>query len=181
MAADTRTSNDTAVVSEEVQKITQVHPTAAIGSTDDLGAVQSFLRTVRSEVDLYETCRGEPMDMTALSGFAARELRSLSLPDATFVLGGVDTNGSHIFTLGRDEGTVEDAYAAVGSGRQSAYGVLDAEEVESLTVGEARQVVIRAIKSAAERDMQTGGGLYLAEISGAGVNITEYESLDDLL
>lgn len=181
LAADTRTSEGTSISSENIQKITQIHPTAAIGSTDNLGTVQSFLRAIRSEVDLYGTRRDEPMDMTALSAFAAGELRSVSPPDATFILGGVDEHGSHVFTLSRDEGALEDTYAATGSGRQIAYGVLDAEGTESLSMAEARRVAVRAIKSAVERDVGTGGGLHCAEITDAGVDVEEYESFDDIM
>ncbi|MEF8812827.1 MAG: hypothetical protein V5A55_03300 [Halovenus sp.] len=51
VAADTRTSRGTVVRSEGVQKISQVHPTAAIGSTGDLSALQSFVRAIRSDSD----------------------------------------------------------------------------------------------------------------------------------
>lgn len=180
VAADTRSSNGTVVASEDVQKIAQVHPSAVIGSTDDLGEVQSFVRTVRSKVDLYETERGKPMEMDALSTFAAGELRSHPQLNATFILGGVDNDGPHIFSLSRDDGALEDAYAAAGSGRQTAYGVLDAEVTDSLTLGEARRIIIRALRSAAERDVQTGGGVYLAEISEMGVSVDEYESFESL-
>lgn len=181
LVADTRTSEGPLISSENTQKIIQIHPTAAIGSTGDLGTVQSFLRAIRSEVDLYGTRRDGPMDMTALSAYAARELRSASPPDATFILGGVDDHGSHVFTLGRDKGALEDSYAVAGSGRQIAYGVLDAEGTESLSMAEARRVAVRAIKSAVERDVGTGGGFYIAEISDAGVNIKKHESLDDII
>jgi proteasome beta subunit len=68
VAADTRTSRGAVVRSERVQKISQVHPAAALGSTNDLGTVQPFVRAIRSEADGYETSHGGPMDMTALIG-----------------------------------------------------------------------------------------------------------------
>ncbi len=57
----------------------------------------------------------------------------------------------------------------------------DAEEPQSLTTSEARLIADRAIQSAAERDVQTGVGVHVAEISDDGVDIHRYESVDDLL
>lgn len=180
LAADTRTSRGSVIRSEDAEKITAVHPTAAMGSTDDLGTVQSFIRTIRSEVDRYETRRGEPMDMTALSTFAVGELRSRSSLEATFVLGGVGADGPHVFTLHPDEGALEDAYVTAGSGGQIAYGILDVEATGSLTMADARLLAGRAITTAAERDVETGVGFSVAEITDAGVDIHRYESFDEL-
>ena len=181
MAADTKTSRGAVVRSEAVQKLSQVHPTAALGSTDDLGAVQSFVRAIRLEADLYETTYGEPMDMTVLSTVAVTGLRERSMSESTFLLGGVDADGPHLFTLGPDESALEETYAAIGSGREIAYGILDAEVPQSPMTSEARITAGHAIQSAAARDVQTGVGVHVAEISDGGVDIHRYESVDDLL
>ena len=178
--ADTRTSREASVCSETVQKISQVHPTAVMGSTADLGAVQSFVRTIRSESERYEVSHGQPMDMTALSTVVASELPQRSVPNSTFLLCGVDDDGPHVFTLGRDGSVIEEAYAAVGSGRQVAFGILDAEASPALTMSEARRVAGRAIQSAAERDVQTGVGVHAAEISDDGVDLKRYDSVETL-
>lgn len=180
VVADTRTSREASVRSESVQKISQVHPTAVMGSTADLGAVQSFVRTIRSESERYEVSHGQPMDMTALSTVVASELREEPVPDSTFLLGGVDDDGPHVFTLGRDGSVLKEAYAAVGSGRQVAFGILNAEASLSLTMSEARRVAGRAIQSAAGREVQTGVGVHIAEISDDGVDIQRYDSVEIL-
>ena len=56
----------------------------------------------------------------------------------------------------------------------------DAEEPQSLTTSEARLRAGRAIWSAAEGDVETGVGVHVAEISDDGVDIYNYESVDDL-
>ncbi|MFA9416840.1 proteasome subunit beta [Natrinema sp. HArc-T2] len=180
LAADTRTSQDTVVRSERVRKLAQVHPTAAMGSSDDLGAVQSFVRTVRLEADRYETERGEPMTLSALAATAAEELRSESAT-GTFVLGGVDDDGSHLFELSRDGGLFEDESVVVGSGREIAAGVLEADATAALTMAAGRRLAGRALASSAERDTQTGVEVHVAEITNAGVETTDYEAVADLL
>lgn len=180
VAADTRTSQGGVVRSEDVQAIHQVHPTAVLGSTGDLGAVQSFVRTIRAEADRYETTNEEPMGIPTLATVAETELREGSMPDVTFLLGGVD-DSPHVFTLSREEGVLGDAYAAIGSGREVVYGVLDAEAPQSPTMSEARRLAGRAIESAAERDIRTGVEVQIAEVSDDGVEMSRYDSVEDLL
>ena len=164
LAADTRTSQDTVVRSEHGQKLAQVHPTAAMGSIDHLGAAQSFVRTIRLEADRYETERGEPMTLPELSAVIAGKLRSGS-ESGTFVLGGV----------------LEDEFVAVGSGQAVATGVLEADVTDSLTMAEARRVAGRALASSAERDGLTGVGVRVTEITTGGAEMVDYESVDELL
>lgn len=181
LAADTRTSRGTVASSDQVSKLVAVHPTAAMGSTADLGAARVFIRCLKAEVDRYELERGEPPSMPALGTAAAEELRSGSAPDAVFILGGVDDGGPHVLRLSREAGAIEEAYAVVGSGREIAYGVIDDAGGDSLPMAEARRVAARAIEAAVERDAGTGGGIHLAEVTEAGVDIQTYPAVDDLL
>ena len=180
LAADTRTSQGTVVRSERVQKLTQVHPTAAMGSLDHLGAAQSFVRTIQLEAERYETDRGDPMTVPELSAVAAETLRSESTAE-TFVLGSVDADGSHVFCLRPDGGVLEDEFVAVGSGQAVATGTLETDVTDSLTMAEARRVAGRALASSAERDALTGVGVRIAEITAAGVETADSESVDEFL
>lgn len=181
LAADTRSSRGTVVRSEGVQKLSQVHPTAVVGSPDPFDPAASFLRRLDSETDRYEISHGEPMDVTALGNIVATSLRESSLVDTTFLLGGVDADGAHLFRLGPDGGTLELTYTAIGSGRQVASGVLDAEHPGPFTMAAARPVAGRAIRSAAERDGQTGVGIHVAEVSDDGVEIHRHDAVEDFL
>lgn len=180
LAADTRASRGATVSSESVQKLVAVHPTAAMGSTDDLGAARAFVRAVRAEADRQELEHGEPMGLTALATFAVGRLRSGDAPNATFVLGGVDDEGVHVLSLSSDEGAVEAPFVAVGSGRQVAYGVLDDAGPGSLAMAEARRVVVRALATAAARDGRTGVGVTIAEVTADGVDLETHDSVDEL-
>jgi len=178
LVADFRTSRGTTVAGT-VRKIEPVGSTTVLGSTDDLGTVQSFVRAVRFEANRYETDRGEPMPLQTLGTAASEALRDEPDPTATFVLGGVDGEGPHVFTIDPDGGLLEDSYVAAGTGREMAYGVLDAEVTELLTMAEARQIAGNALEVATERDALTGIEFQAAEITSEGVDICRYESLDE--
>lgn len=170
LAADTRTSRGTVVGSESVRKIVQVSPTGAIGSTADLGTSRTFIRRLRARVNRYELRRGTPLSIPALVSLAAEALGSDDAPVTTLLLGGIDDEGSHVVTISRDDGATEAAYAAVGSGREFAYSVLDDADMDSPSMDAGRRVAVRAIRSAIERDVATGGEVQLVEITTEGVD-----------
>jgi len=58
------------VSNKDVQKVEQIHPTGALTLVGSVGGAQSFIRTLRAEVNLYESRRGEPMPIEALATLA---------------------------------------------------------------------------------------------------------------
>ncbi len=176
LAADTRTSRGAMVASDEAEKLWSVHPSAAIGSPVDLGDADAVARALRAEVDRYEHHRGQQLSVPALATAAGHEHRARPGLDATVVLGGIDETGSHVFAIGVDDGVVESDYAAAGTGRQSASGVLDRADTDSFSIADARDLVASAIESAAARDPRTGPAVDVAEIRLEGVDIHRYES-----
>ncbi|APW98605.1 proteasome subunit beta [Halobiforma lacisalsi AJ5] len=179
VAADTRVSDGTVVTGERARKLEKVHPTAAMGSADGPGSVRSIVQVVRSAADHYENERGRPMTMPALGNAASAEIRSESDAGA-FVLGGVDDDGPQVFHLHPDGGVFEEDHVAIGSGREAAAGVLEAEATDSLAIADARRVAARALESSAERDARTGFGVHVAEITASGVDLEELDSTDEL-
>jgi proteasome beta subunit len=146
-----------------------------------VGGAQSFIRTIRAEANLYESRRGENMTMQALSTLCGNFLRGGPFFLVSPILGGVDAEGSHVYSLDPAGGVMRDDYTVTGSGMQMAYGVLEGEYSEDLSLEEARTVAARGIKSAVERDTGSGNGIFLAEITGDGVDIEGHKHFDDLL
>ncbi|PSP76500.1 proteasome subunit beta [Halobacteriales archaeon QS_1_68_20] len=175
LGADRRASLGGRFVSNKgMLKIEQVHPTAAMALSGAVGHIQSFTRNLRAETDLYEARRDERMSIDALSTLAGNLLRSAPL-HVSPVLGGLDEEGSAVFSLDAGGGVMADDYAATGSGMQLAYGVLEREYDPDATVGEATRSAARAIESANERDAASGNGLSVATITGEGVEIEEFD------
>jgi hypothetical protein len=76
------------------------------------------------------------VDVRALGTLVAEELGSRSVSDATFVLGDVDDERTHVLRIGEREGILEDGYTAVGSGNGFPNGVIDAAKTRSLVLEE---------------------------------------------
>ena len=181
VATDRRASLGGRFVSNKnVQKVEQIHPTAALTLVGSVGGAQSFIRTLRSEADLYEVRRGEPMSISALATLAGNFARGGPFFAINPILGGVDEEGSHVYSIDPAGGVMEDDYTVTGSGLTVAYGTLESQYEEDLSMEEATTVAADAVSAAAERDTGSGNGLVVAEVTAEGVDIDTYE-YDDIL
>ncbi|MFB6295282.1 MAG: archaeal proteasome endopeptidase complex subunit beta [Halobacteriales archaeon] len=182
MATDMRASLGGRFVSnKDVQKVEQIHPTAALTMAGSVGGAQSFIRSLRAESNLYETRRGEEISIGALATLAGNFLRGGPFFLVSPILGGVDGEGEHVYSLDPAGGVMRDDYTCTGSGMQLAYGVLEGEYEDDLTNDEAMTLAARAVKSAVERDTGSGDGVFLAEITDEGVDINGHKDFDDVL
>jgi proteasome beta subunit len=164
------------VANKDVRKVAGVHPRAATACSGAVGHIQQFNDTIRAEASLYETRRGEPPSMTALSTVAANVLRSAPMRVQP-VLGGVDEAGPRLFDIDVGGGILTDRYTAAGSGMQLAYGVLEREYEPGLDVEGATAVAARAVDAASSRDTASGDGLTVSVVTGDGVRFDEYDDL----
>ena len=165
------------VSNKDVRKVEQIHPTAAITLVGSVGGAQSFVRTLRSEAALYEARRGTPLRIPALATLAGNFARGGPFVAIHPVLGGVDEDGSHVYSIDPAGGVMADEYVVTGSGMQLAYGVLESDSDDVTDLAAARSLAARAVGSAIERDAGSGDGIYLAEITGDGVEITGHKSV----
>lgn len=169
------------VSSKDIQKVEQIHPTAALTLVGSVGGAQSFVRSLRSEASLYETRRGSPMGIPALATLAGNFARNGPFRAIHPILGGVDEAGSHVYSIDPAGGVIADDYTVTGSGTQFAYGVLEDGYADALSLTDARSLAARAVKSAVERDTGSGDGIYLAEITIDGVDIHGYKDFERVM
>jgi proteasome beta subunit len=181
MATDMRASAGRMVSSKDVQKVEEIHPTAALTIAGSVSAAQSLIRALKSETSLYETRRGKDMSMEALSTLTSNFLRSGGFFIVSPLLGGVDEEGAHLYSLDPLGGMMEEEYAVSGSGSQYALGVLEQEYESELSIDEARSVAAHAVQSAVERDLASGNGINVAIVTDEGVEITNHKDFQDLL
>ncbi len=182
IATDMRASLGGRFVSNKnVQKVEQIHPTAALTLVGSVGGAQSFIGSLRAEVNLYESRRGESMSMKALSTLAGNFARGGPFFAINPILGGVDDDGHHVYSIDPAGGVMKDDYTVTGSGMQLAYGHLEQAYEEDLSNEEAMSVAAHGIKSAVERDTGSGNGVFLCEITDEGVDIHGHNDFDEVL
>ncbi|WP_440765351.1 archaeal proteasome endopeptidase complex subunit beta [Natronorubrum sp. DTA7] len=182
IATDMRASLGGRFVSNKnVQKVEQIHPTGALTLVGSVGGAQSFISTLRAEVNLYEARRGEEMSIDALATLAGNFARGGPFFAIHPILGGVDDEGSHVYSIDPAGGVMKDDYTVTGSGMQLAYGHLEQAYEDDLSNDEAKTIAARSIKSAAERDTGSGNGVFLCEITDEGVDIHGHHDFDEVI
>jgi proteasome beta subunit len=176
VATDQRASLGGRFVSNKnVQKVEQIHPTAALTLVGSVGGAQSFIRTLRAEANLYEARRDKQMSIQALATLAGNFARGGPFLAINPILGGVDDDGSHVYSIDPAGGVMQDDYTVTGSGLTVAYGTLEDRYEPDLSMADARSTAADAIEAAAERDTGSGNGVYIAEVTEEGVDIDDYE------
>jgi proteasome beta subunit len=169
------------VSNKNVVKVEQIHPTAALTLVGSVGGAQSFIRTLRSEASLYETRRDQPMSIHALATLAGNFARGGPFLAINPILGGVDEEGSHVYSIDPAGGVMEDDYTVTGSGMQLAHGALEGEYDPTLSLADAASLAARAVQAASERDTGSGNGLVVATVTEDGVDVDEYDDAAELL
>ena len=64
---------------------------------------------------------------------------------------------------------IPDDYAAVGSGAEIAIGVIENAFTENLSESKAKEIAVKAIRSAIKRDVSSGDGVDLLFVSKDGI------------
>jgi proteasome beta subunit len=169
------------VANKNVVKVEQVHPTAVLTLVGSVGGAQSFIRTLRSEANLYERRRGERMSIDALATLAGNFARGGPFRAIHPILGGVDEEGTHVYSIDPAGGVLEDDYTVTGSGTQVATGTIEGNYDPELTVEEAGELAAEAVAAASERDTGSGNGFVLATVTDEGVETEEFDAVADAL
>jgi len=85
------------------------------------------------------------------------------------IVGGYD-NKPRIYTLDPLGSLLPDEYAAVGSGAEMALGILDARYNSKMNEDDAKDLAIKSIRAAIQRDAASGDGIDILTISNRGKN-----------
>jgi proteasome beta subunit len=145
------------------------------------GTVADAQRTVdilTANAQLYKLNMGRPMSVSSAARLVANLLfSSRSVPLLTQVLiGGVDDSGPHVFSLDPFGSLTEEKCVATGSGSPIAYGVLEDNYKEDMSVKEVLPIIVRAVGSAMKRNAASGDSFNVAIVDKTGYReLTEGE------
>ncbi|MGQ9624861.1 MAG: archaeal proteasome endopeptidase complex subunit beta [Candidatus Bathycorpusculaceae bacterium] len=171
LASEKRVSYGYLVVSKggkKVFKITDYIGAACAGLVSDM---QILVREVEAYANLFNLDVGRNISVRSAAKLMSNLLFSRRLAPliTQTIVGGIDEEGSSIYVLDVLGSVIPDKYAVVGSGTEIAMGVLEEGYKENLSVKEAKELVIRAIKSAISRDTMSGDGIDFLIITKDGI------------
>jgi proteasome beta subunit len=169
LAAEKRVSFGNFVVNKSIKKTFPVTDHVGAACAGMVADMQVLVRQVEAlaKIRKLETRREvAPNSVAKLMSVIMFERRYFPLLTQVIV-GGINTK-PEIYTLDPLGSVLPDEYAAVGTGAEMALGVMDAEFKPNMTEEKAKDLAIRAIKSAIQRDSSSGDGIDVLVVSKTG-------------
>ncbi|HLD39077.1 MAG TPA: archaeal proteasome endopeptidase complex subunit beta [archaeon] len=184
LGAESKSTMGWLVAGKEVQKIHQIDDKVALTISGGVGDAQALIRIVKAEINIYKLTRNAEITVKAIATLLSNILSQSRWYPYMFmpILGGVDKDGLHIFSIDPAGGAEEDKFTSTGSGSPIAYGVLEDGYKDSMTRDEGIRLAVRSIRSAKERDVFSGGKkINIFVIDKNGIEIVKEEKIAEFL
>lgn len=170
MTTDTRATMGSFVAHKNAKKVYQIDTHLAMTIAGVVGDAQAIVEMLKANAALYKLDMARPMPINS----AARMVSNILFSSRFYplgvqaLIGGVDDTGGHIFAVDPLGSMMEEKFVSTGSGSPVAYGVLESEWREDMTVKDSTPVLMRAIGSAMKRDSASGDSFDVAIVTKDG-------------
>ena len=179
-ASERRASMGNLVAHKVAEKIFKIDNHIAATIAGSVADAQSLMKIISAETALYRLRNGKDISIEAAASVSSNILHSSPAYVQTLI-GGVDDTGASIYSLDAAGGMIKDTFISTGSGSTFAYGVLEDRFHEDITVEEAKELALRAIKAATERDTYSGNGFLVAQVTKDGYKMLEKEEVESII
>ena len=177
LASEKRATMGSFIASKAAKKIYQVDDYLGVTTAGIVGDAQTLIRMTSVEMKLYKLRRGEPMTVKGMATLLSNVLNGQRFYPyiVQLLLGGMDRNGAHIFSIDPFGGNTEEKeVASTGSGSPIAYGVLEDRYTKGMSLEDGTELAIKALYSAIRRDSASGGEMEVVVITK-----DKYETLSE--
>ena len=185
LATDKRATMGNLIADKEAKKLYKIDDYIAMTIAGSVGDAQSLVRLISAETKIYKMRTGNYMPPHSCATLLSNILHgNRHFPFLTqLVIGGYDNlHGPKLFSLDPVGGLNEEtSFTATGSGSPTAFGVLEAEYKKDMTLNEGKELAVKALVSAMERDAYSGNGVSLAVIDKNGVKIYSNEEVEEMV
>jgi proteasome beta subunit len=171
LASEKRVSYGYFIMSKGGKKVFKITDTIGAACAGLVSDMQILIRDVEAYTNLHRLDAGRPVTVKATAKIMSNLLfNSRFVPLITqTIVGGIDDEGVSLYVLDVLGSLIPDKYAAVGTGAEIAVGVLEEDYEENMNKKEAKELVVRALKSALSRDSMSGNGVDFLTITKEGI------------
>jgi len=162
LCADMRASAGYFIANNNTMKIQQIDLHAGLTLAGGVADAQNIVDVLRYSISIHSLAR--------LCSLIFHQNRGYPFM-ADILLGGYDANGPALFNVDMFGSVEEKSYVTTGSGSPVAYGLLEEEYRNDLTVEEAKKIALRAVKAAIVRNIGTGDGINIAIMDKDGFRL----------
>ncbi|MEB3859650.1 MAG: archaeal proteasome endopeptidase complex subunit beta [Desulfurococcales archaeon] len=160
LAADKRATAGMLVASRRVKKIVKLTDYAAMTLSGLVADAQALTDIIREEAKMYQLETKRRLSVRGIATILSNILFSSKwFPYLVQLLVGGYDEKPRLYTLDPYGSITEESFAATGSGSPVAYGVLEENYRESMSLEEATKIAANAVRAAILRDTGTGDGI----------------------
>jgi proteasome beta subunit len=172
MATEHRATMGTLIAHKATQKLFKIDENLGLTTAGLVGDAQLLARYLMAEVELYKLKRSETMSIRAAATLMANILAGRRFYPywVQLLIGGVDDEGGHVYSLDPAGGCIPDDYVTTGSGSPYVYGVLENNYKANMSTNDAVDLAIQSLTAAMNRDAASGNGYDIAVITKKGWN-----------
>jgi len=177
LCADMRASAGYFIANNNTMKIQKIDDHAGMTMAGGVADAQNITDVLRYHANIHRIQNQEPIpikSLTRLTSLIFHQNRGYPFM-ADILVGGFDNYGPALFNIDMFGSVEEKSYVTTGSGSPVAYGLLEEEYKEDLTVEDAKIIALRAVKAAITRNIGTGDGINVAIIDKNGFRLLNNE------
>jgi len=177
LCADMRASAGYFIANNNTMKIQQIDDHAGMTMAGGVADAQNITDILRYHANLHRIQKNEPIPIKSLTRLASlifHQNRGYPFM-ADILVGGYDNQGPALYNIDMFGSVEEKTYVTTGSGSPVAYGLLEEEYRNDLTVEDAKEVALRAVKAAITRNIGTGDGINVSIIDKNGFRLLSKE------
>jgi proteasome beta subunit len=170
LAAEKRFTYGNFIMSKTGKKVFMLNSNTGAAFAGMIGDMQVLARNMQSLIRMREMEIRRKMTPNSVAKLMSVVMYNRKM--APFlnqvILAGVDGTPS-IYILDALGSVIPDKYAVIGSGTEIAIGVVESEFTDGMNEEKAKQLAIKSIKAASQRDAASGDGIDLVVISKGGI------------
>ena len=177
LCADMRASAGYFIANNNTMKIQKIDDHAGMTMAGGVADAQNITDVLRYHANIHRIQNQEPIpikSLTRLTSLIFHQNRGYPFI-ADILVGGFDNYGPALFNIDMFGSVEEKSYVTTGSGSPVAYGLLEEEYKEDVTVEGAKIIALRAVKAAITRNIGTGDGINVAIIDKNGFRLLNNE------
>ena len=177
LCADMRASAGYFIANNNTMKIQKIEQHVGLTLAGGVADAQNIVDVLRYHANVHRIQNQEPIPIKSLARLTSLMFhQNRGYPFiADILVGGYDNQGPQLFNIDMFGSVEEKNYVTTGSGSPVAYGLLEEEYKDNLTLDEAKSIALRAVKAAITRNIGTGDGINVALIDKNGFQLLDNE------
>jgi len=177
LCADMRASAGYFIANNNTMKIQKIDEHAGMTMAGGVADAQNITDILRYHANLHRIEKNKPIPIKSLTRLASLIFhQNRGYPFiADILVGGYDLSGPDLYNIDMFGSVEKKNFVTTGSGSPVAYGLLEEEYHENLSVDEAKVIALRAVKAAITRNIGTGDGINIVTIDKDGYRLLTKE------